>query len=392
MQSQAINWQSVRADYNKHKNQWRMVYEAPSTPLGDGKYKRHRKVVSIRLPILDQWNKTYDPKAKMEINLTKEQERKNKLIEKKYIRPLEFDYQRDLSNNILHFEQNKSVMEKVSDWLDEYATTKKSRNTRSTYTSLANRIRECGDPFFAEFNHLWINNFHKQQAKRVNAGQIKQSTARNYWEDINFLLYEAERQDKISNAAEIHKKISKVEQGEARIGDYFTIEELQKLHETPFKRQVLKRAFLFCCWSGLRIREAMGLKWSDIKEANSETFVKVTSRKNKTGEVIKLPSQALTYLEERGEPNDDVFLGLTYNHSNEYLTIWANKAGINREVKTHDARRTCAALIWSKTKNTEQVRVYMSHKDLKQTNTYLANFLGTTYALTDANDIFPAFD
>ena len=82
-------------------------------------------------------------------------------------------------------------------------------------------------------------------------------------------------------------------------------------------------------------------------------------------------------------------MGLKYDHANQYLTIFANKAGINREVKTHDARRTCAALIWQKTKNTEMVRVYLGHSQLVQTNRYLANFLGKNYALTDANEIFP---
>ena len=82
-------------------------------------------------------------------------------------------------------------------------------------------------------------------------------------------------------------------------------------------------------------------------------------------------------------------MGLKYDHANEYLTIFANKAGVNKAVVTHDARRTCAALIWQKTKNTEMVRTYMNNKDLATTNRYLSKFLGDNYALTDANEIFP---
>ena len=391
-------WSKVKKDYNHKKNQWRMVYSAPSFIVGENsngspKYKTPRKVVSLRyvLPVLEQWNPTYDPVHKQDINLSREQKRENEAIEKRYIIPLEVDWQRDLTNDIMHFNQNKKVFERFSDWIDEYASTKKAKNTRTGYTSLANRIRECGDPYFAELTSKWINDFHKAQAKRVIGGVIKQSTARNYWEDINFLLYEAERDEKISNARQIHNGISKVDKGEARIGDYFTEEELKALDATEFTRDVLKRAFLFCCWSGLRFTEAQKLKWADITEDNGTTLVRVQGRKNKIGERIKLPSTALRYLGTRLENTDEVFMNLKYHHSNEYLTIFAKKAGIDREVKTHDGRRTCAALIWKKTRNTEMVRVYLSHSTLAQTNRYLAGFLGKNYSLTDVEEIFPAW-
>lgn len=396
MSNNTPSFTKVKLNYNKQKNQWRMVYSAPAIIVGENndgtpKYKTPKKIISLRntLPILDQWNPTYDPVLKQDINLSREQKRDNDAIHKKYLIPLEVDYQRDLSNQIMHFDQNKKVFERFSDWIDQYAFTKKSKNTRSAYTSLANRIRECGDPYFAELTSKWINDFHKAQAKRVIGGVIKQSTARNYWEDINFLLYEAERDEKLSNARQIHNGVSKVEKGEARVGNYLTQEELKKLDATEFTRDALKRAFLFCCWSGLRFTEAQNLKWRDITEDNGATLVLVQQRKNKVGERIKLSSNALRYVGTRLEDDDSVFMGLKYDHANEYLTIFANKAGINKEVVTHDARRTCAALIWQKTKNTEMVRTYMNHKDLATTNRYLSKFLGDNYALTDANEIFP---
>lgn len=54
----------VKADYNKHKNQWRWKYTAPSTlveilPNGKRKYKDNRKFVRMDLAEVQQWNKTY---------------------------------------------------------------------------------------------------------------------------------------------------------------------------------------------------------------------------------------------------------------------------------------------------------------------------------------------
>ena len=386
----------VSLDYNKVKNQWKLVLSAPSfVTFKDGQPTRvqPRKVLSVRkeLPIVDRYHRTYDPTNKQVINLNPQQKRENKNIFTKYIKPLEVEYQRKLSNGILNIDQNKASHERFSEWIEEYALTKKKKNTRTAYTGLANRIRHNGDPFFAEIDAKWINNFHKQQAKRVIGGDIKQSTARKYFDHINFLLHEAERDGKISNVTAIRKKVSKVEKGESRQGDYFTLEEMRMLDQTDFSRRVLKRAFLFCCWSGLRFTEAQGLKWGDVKEDNGITSIVIQSRKNKVGERIKLPPKALEYMGERLENNDKVFINLKYDHANKYLTLWAKMAGIDRRVYTHDARRSCAAIIWNKTKNTEMVRMYLNHKDLATTNRYLAKFLGSNYASADPSDIFPAW-
>lgn len=71
-------------------------------------------MVSLRniLPVLDQRNPTYDPVLKQEINLSHVQKRDNDAILKKYLIPLEVDFQRDLSNQIMQFEQNKKVFER----------------------------------------------------------------------------------------------------------------------------------------------------------------------------------------------------------------------------------------------------------------------------------------
>lgn len=50
--------------------------------------------------------------------------------------------------------------------------------------------------------------------------------------------------------------------------EYLTIEEIQRINDIDFHNDVVKRAFLFSCFSGLRYGDISTLKWSQIQETN----------------------------------------------------------------------------------------------------------------------------
>lgn len=385
----------VKADYNKYKNQWRWKYSAPSTflgtlPNGKRKYKDNRKFTRMDLPVVQHWHHTYDVKNKMDINLTKQQKKENDLIEKR-IRIREMQLGIDLTNGVLLIDQTKKVLEFVADWLYDYAETKNNRNTINFYKRIAKLIRGNGNPRFAELDHLWINGFHKAQQLRVKNGEILQSTARAYYEKLKFALREAEREDKIDGVLKIYNKVIKVEKGTSKVGDYFSLEDLNKLDATEWKQASLRRMFLFMCWTGLRFTEAYSLNWGDIKDVDGKMTATVQTRKNKVGEVIALTAQAVSYMGKRGAKNDKVFLGVSPHHVNESLSTWANLAGIDRWVKSHDARRTCAYLIWTRTKKLNYVQHYLAHEKISTTETYMKKHFGRLILDADVNDLFPSF-
>lgn len=385
----------VKADYNKYKNQWRWKYSAPSTlveisPNGKRKYKDNRKFVRMDLAEVQHWHHTYDEKNKMDITLTKQQKKENDLI-KKRIEMREMQLSIDLSNGVLLIDQKKKVVEFVADWLYDYAETKNSKNTINMYKRIADLIRNNGNPRFAELDHLWINGFHKAQQLRVKNGEIVQGTARAYHEKLKFAMYEAEREEKIDGVQKMYNKVTKVAKGTSKVGDYFTLEELNKLDATEWKQASLRRMFLFMCWTGLRFSEAYSLTWGDIKDVDGRMQAIVQERKNKIGEVIMLNEQAVSYMGKRGAKNDKVFLGVSQHHVNESLTMWANVAGIDRKVKSHDARRTCAYLIWTRTKKLNYVQHYLSHANIINTERYMKKYFGRLILDVDVDDLFPSF-
>ena len=385
----------VKADYNKHKNQWRWKYTAPSTlveisPNGKRKYKDNRKFVRMDLAEVQQWNKTYDEVNKMDIKLTKQQKKENDLIVKR-IKIREVQLGVDLSNGVLLIDQTKKVLEFVADWLYDYAETKNNKNTINMYKRIADLIRDNGNPRFAEVDHLWVNSFHKAQQKRVKNGEIVQGTARAYYEKLKFAMYEAEREEKLDGVQVMYNKVTKVEKGTSKVGEYFTMDELKLLDETEWKQPSLKRMFLFMCWTGLRLTEAYTLTWGDVKDADGRMVLNIQERKNKVGEVIVLNEQAVSYMGKRGAKNDKVFLGAPKHHVNESLTMWANLAGIDRYVKSHDGRRTCAYLIWTRTKKLNYVQHYLSHENIITTERYMKKHFGRLILEADVEDLFPSF-
>jgi integrase len=76
--------------------------------------------------------------------------------------------------------------------------------------------------------------------------------------------------------------------------EYLTIEELRKLNETEYRRDV-KEYFLFCCFTGLRESDLLKLKWSDIDKG----ILTYTQKKQQDSvqHYLPLSKQALSTLE-----------------------------------------------------------------------------------------------
>ena len=84
--------------------------------------------------------------------------------------------------------------------------------------------------------------------------------------------------------------------------EHLSQEELIRLAETPCEEDVLKRAFLFGCLTGLRKSDIKQLTWQQIQPyTNGKMFV--TTRMQKTKQIVHNPisDEASGLLGERQE-------------------------------------------------------------------------------------------
>ena len=130
--------------------------------------------------------------------------------------------------------------------------------------------------------------------------------------------------------------------------EFLTLDELKKLQKavTNFN-PVIRNAFLFACFTGLRFSDIKSLKWSEIHE--DQIVIRPEKTTNTSGKIMYLPlsEQAKQILnnQNRESINDNIFFDLPTNrYVNTKLKEWAKLAGINKNLHFHISRHTFGTL------------------------------------------------
>ena len=98
--------------------------------------------------------------------------------------------------------------------------------------------------------------------------------------------------------------------------------------------EVLKRAFLFSCLTGLRWSDIYKLKWKEVHFTNKGGRIHYYQKKTENLEYLDISEQALSYIGEKGKDEDNPFEGLKYSsYFNVALAQWMLKAGITKDIQ-----------------------------------------------------------
>ncbi|SHF95142.1 Site-specific recombinase XerD [Salegentibacter echinorum] len=147
------------------------------------------------------------------------------------------------------------------------------------------------------------------------------------------------------------------------------IDELRILSKTRCGNPDVKRAFLFCCYTGLGLAEVNDLKWSEIKKG------RLVTRRKKTGSAInnQLSTAAVRLLGEPGKKDENVFQvnKISYNAVNKNLKYWLKRADIDKNITFYCARHSFACLLLMNGANLKSVADAMGHASTKTTLKYL---------------------
>lgn len=179
-------------------------------------------------------------------------------------------------------------------------------------------------------------------------------------------LISANPMNKMKNEEKPHKHRTERE--------YLTIDELRKLAQTPFYNTLLKKAFLFSCFCGLRHSDIIALTWGDI-EMDGEGNSRLHIIQKKTKEAISLPlsQEAIKQLPKREDAkhSDIIFKKLiTLGRTNEILPKWAEQAGIKKHITFHTARHTHATMLLTLGVDLYTVSKLLGHTNIQTTQIY----------------------
>jgi len=216
---------------------------------------------------------------------------------------------------------------------------------------------------FTEINERYLEEF-----KSYLSNKLSVNSASSYFNIIKHTIHEAYRRRLIKEDYALRVKcIKQVDTNR----EYLTIEEVRSLINTECRYEVLKRAFLFSCLTGLRWSDVHNLKWKDIRDIDGVSHIVFTQKKTKNAEVLPISQNAIELMGDKGDDNDKVFIGLRYSsYFNTALFTWVTNAGIKKHITFHCARHTNAVMLLNNGVDIYTVSKMLGHKELKTTSIY----------------------
>lgn len=228
---------------------------------------------------------------------------------------------------------------------------------RSTLFHLKNFTN--GEPLrFMDITPQWL-----EELKAYLLSQVAPNTARGYYAAVRGTLKKAVKEGIIPS--DPSEKVENI-RGRDTYRPYLTHEELTTLARTACPDEEVKRAFLFSCYTGLRLGDVRSLTWLQV---HSETL-ELVQQKTKEPMYLPLSSTAQKLLGGRGKPEEPIFSIPSDSHLSVIMKTWSAQAGITKKVTFHTARHTFATLALTSGAEIYTVSKLLGHSRLETTQVY----------------------
>ena len=196
-------------------------------------------------------------------------------------------------------------------------------------------LKELKSNFLEEYEYF-LKTTNKLQQSTLNKviqrfrRVIKYAIANDYLMKDPFMLYQAKR---------IKKEVV-----------YLSVDELEKLEREVFNEprlKMVKKMFIFCCYTGLGFKEMSNLKWNHLSEEfDGELWLII--KRQKTGRSYKVPllpkaKDVLNDFEQK--ESEFVFPRISNPNFNTHLKTIAVKIGLKKRLTHHIARKTFATTV-----------------------------------------------
>ena len=156
--------------------------------------------------------------------------------------------------------------------------------------------------------------------------------------------------------------------------EFLTVEELKVLINTPCRCGIVKRAFLFSCFTGLRFSDMKSLLWSEVHAAADGKTLYIEHRQVKTKKAVTIPlsEEALRWMPKQKGGIDRVFHELKVSTSTVEVILkeWMKDCKIDKHITYHCSRHTAATLAISAGAELYSLSKIFGHRNLVSTQVY----------------------
>ena len=219
----------------------------------------------------------------------------------------------------------------------------------------------------------FLRSFQNSHIKHGEPRPISENTANRYLGMFSTALNNAVRQGILRNnpmkelgaRERIQPKDSKKE--------YLTIEELRTLMETDCYRPEVKQAFVFACFTGLRLSDMYRLSPMHIFKTpdGKGEYIDLEMQKTEKPVIIPLSEEAKRWL-PKPKGNDIPFFDIptTQTVIGRALRKWAEAAGIEKHISFHCSRHTFGTMMLTLGADLYTTSKLMGHSNIQTTEIY----------------------
>ena len=277
----------------------------------------------------------------------------------------------EIESGSVRIKRNESKDIPLYDYILQQSDEYRSRGSHAyarTLTKIAEWVRKYRKVSIRSVDKEYLMGF----VAFLRDGGIAQSTAHMYFANLNTVFNRAYRAGIIVENPISRMELTERPQRPDTERPYLTLEEVQKLMATECNNQNVRDAFLFACFTGLRLSDIEAIQWKNIRPTTDGGW-QVEAKQLKTQRIVYIPlsENAMAQLPERAGQDDRIFRGLpSRSEIGRHLRNWIKKAGIKKKITFHCSRHTNATLLLSFGADIYTVSALLGHTDISTTQIY----------------------
>ena len=151
------------------------------------------------------------------------------------------------------------------------------------------------------------------------------------------------------------------------------MEELKAAMAAPCPREDVKRAFLFSCFTGLRLSDVRSLTWGKIIKAPDGHTLYIRVRMQKTQKLLNVPlsKEALDCLYLKDDADEPIFtLPAGASNIERNLMKWMQNAKITKHITYHCSRHSFATMMLTLGADIYTTSKLLGHANVNTTSIY----------------------
>lgn len=258
---------------------------------------------------------------------------------------------------------------RLTDFIDEQVAHYTSQG-KTSYAKTLEKIRNWLDDYGKKTTLLTVDkDYVLDFCRHLKDSGLSQGTVFMYFSNLNTIFNNAYRADlMIENPITRIDRSMRPKKPETE-REYLTLDELKRLSSAPCKNEEVKRAFLFSCFTGLRISDVRALRWEKFRKTAKGYQIQATMIKTSGIVYVPLSANARSILGPM-KKEGPVFSLPREQWVNEVVREWVKGAGINKHISFHCSRHTNATLLISYGADIYTVMSLLGHKDIATTQIY----------------------